>query len=140
MDIHRRKFAILIIAVTVLTFGWITVGTSTEEVPFVSIEQLVNPDKEWKQDRFRLGGYVEIGSIEYSADHLTVTFVMDQDDSKLNVKYKGLPPDMFTDEAEVIIEGTYADGVFMADNLMTKCASRYETEIEVDEAHIGEVN
>lgn len=138
MDSNRRKFAILIIAVTVLTFGWITVGTGAEEVPFVSVEQLVNPDKEWKQDRFRLGGYVENGSIEYSADRLTVAFVMEQDDSRLNVKYEGLTPDMFTDEAEVIIEGAYVDGIFVADNLMTKCASRYETEIEVDEAHTGE--
>lgn len=138
MDSNRRKFAILIIAVTVLTFGWITVGTGAEEVPFVSVEQLVNPDKEWKQDRFRLGGYVENGSIEYSADRLTVAFVMEQDDSRLNVKYEGLAPDMFTDEAEVIIEGAYVDGIFIADNLMTKCASRYETEIEVDEAHTGE--
>jgi len=37
-------------------------------------------------------------------------------------------PDLFKDGAEVIVEGKYDEGLFIADNLMTKCASRYEAE------------
>ncbi len=126
MDNQRAKFSALIIAVAVIAIGWITVGTGTEEVPYVSITELVDNQANWTQDRFRMGGLVEEGSIVYSENNLRVDFVLHQGASRLQVSYLGLPPDMFTDGAEVIIEGEYKNEVFTADNLMTKCASRYE--------------
>ena len=129
MDSQRRKFVILIVVVSLITFGWITVGTGTEEVPYVSIEELLEKQGTWKQDRFRMGGLVKEGSIAYSSDRLHVEFTIFQDDDRLSVHYTGLTPDMFRDGAEVIIEGQFHEGVFLADNLMTKCASRYEVDL-----------
>ena len=126
---QRKKFIILIVAFTVVTFGWITIGAGSDEVPYVSIGQLVETDIEWKQTRFRLGGYVGEGSIVYSNARRTVEFMLIQEDDQLAVRYEGLTPDMFKDDAEVIVLGQLDDGVFIADNLMTKCASRYEVEI-----------
>lgn len=133
MDNQRVKFSALIIAVAVITIGWITVGTGSEEVPYVSIDELTQKQGEWTQNRFRMGGLVEAGSIVYSENNLRVDFVIHQDDSRLQVTYKGLPPDMFKDGAEVIIEGGYKENVFIADNLMTKCASRYEEDLTAPE-------
>lgn len=129
MDSQRRKFVILIVVVSLITFGWITVGTGTEEVPYVSIEELLEKQGTWKQDRFRMGGLVKEGSIAYSSDRLHVEFTLFQDDDRLSVHYTGLTPDMFRDGAEVIIEGQFHEGIFLADNLMTKCASRYEVDL-----------
>lgn len=129
MKSQRLKFVILIVVVAAITFGWIVVGTGDEEVPYVSISELRDKEGTWKQKRFRLGGLVEIGSIAYSPDRLSVDFIMSQGEEQLKVHYTGLTPDMFKDEAEVIIEGEYTDGVFLADNLITKCASRYEVEL-----------
>ena len=126
---QRKKFIILIVAFTVVTFGWITIGTGSEEVPYVSIAQLVETDSDWKQTRFRLGGYVHEGSIVYSNARRTVEFMLVQEDDRLPVRFEGLTPDMFKDNAEVIVLGQLDGGVFVADNLMTKCASRYEVEI-----------
>lgn len=129
MESQRRKFVILIVVVSLITFGWITVGTGSEEVPYVSIEELMERQGTWKQDRFRMGGLVEEGSIAYSSDRLQVDFILFQDEDRLSVRYTGLTPDMFLDGAEVIIEGQFHEGVFLADNLMTKCASRYEVDL-----------
>jgi cytochrome c-type biogenesis protein CcmE len=129
MKSQRLKFVILIVVVAAITFGWIVIGTGDEEVPYVSISELREKEGTWKQRRFRLGGMVEIGSIAYSPDRLSVEFIMLQGEEQLQVHYKGLTPDMFKDEAEVIVEGEYKDGVFLADNLITKCASRYEVEL-----------
>ena len=130
MKSQRTKFVVLIVAVALLAFGWITIGTGTVEVPYVSISELAAKQGTWKQNRFRLGGLVEAGSIAYSPDRLSVRFVVYQGESRLPVQYRGLPPDMFKDGAEVIIEGEYQDGVLAADNLMTKCASRYEVDLQ----------
>ena len=129
MQSQRRKFAILIVSFTVITFGWISIGTGAEEVPYVSIEQLRTDGKDMSQTQFRLGGYVVPGTINYSDDHLSVNFTMVQEDAELMVRFKGLPPDMFKDDAEVIIEGSMEGETFVADNLMTKCASRYEADL-----------
>ncbi len=128
MKSKRTKFVILIVAATLIVFGWLTIGTEEEEVPYVSIAELHENQDTWEQHRLRLGGLVEVGSIVHSADRLSVDFVMIQGDKGLPVHYSGLTPDLFKDSAEVIIEGEYRNGVFTADNLMTKCASRYEVE------------
>ena len=128
MKSKRTKFVILIAAATLIVFGWLTIGTEEEEVPYVSIAELHENQDTWNQNRFRLGGLVEAGSIVYSTDRLSVDFVMVQGKERLPVHYSGLTPDLFQDSVEVIIEGEFHDDVFTADNLMTKCASRYEVE------------
>ncbi len=129
MKNQRAKFAIFIAAVALIVFGWLTIGSEAEEVPYVSIAELHENQDTWKQNRFRLGGLVEAGSIVYSTDRLSVDFVMAQGRERLPVHFTGLTPDLFKDSGEVIIEGEYRDGVLQADNLMTKCASRYEVEL-----------
>jgi len=134
MKSQRLKFAIFIAAAALIVFGWLTIGTEEEKVPYVSIAELQEHQDTWEQRRLRLGGLVEAGSIVYSADRLSVDFVMVQGDKGLPVHYSGLTPDLFQDSVEVIIEGEFRDGVFTADNLMTKCASRYEIELSGEDA------
>jgi cytochrome c-type biogenesis protein CcmE len=42
------------------------------------------------------------------------------------VVYKGVRPGSFEDGVEVLVEGRYKDGVFTAENVLTKCPSKYE--------------
>ena len=63
------------------------------------------------------------------SDQLDLSFVLKQETEMLPVRYHKIVPDMFGDGAEVIVEGYYIDGEFQADNLMTKCASRYEGDL-----------
>ena len=44
------------------------------------------------------------------------------------VVYRGLAPDTFTDDVDVVVEGRLEpDGTFRATSLLAKCGSRYET-------------
>ena len=53
---------------------------------------------------------------------------MKNDDSFIKVEYKGIVPDAFQEEVEVIVEGTYdeVNKKFVANSLLAKCPSRYE--------------
>ena len=133
MKSQRRKFVILIVSVALIVFGWITIGTGAEEVPYVSITELRAIQGAGTHDRFRLGGLVADESIAYAPDRLSVDFLVHQGEEHLPVRFHGLTPDLFKDGAEVIIEGHYVDGVLHADNLMTKCASRYEVDLTTAE-------
>ncbi len=50
----------------------------------------------------------------------------------MSVTYKGITPDMFQENIEVVVEGTVGlDGKFKADRLLTSCPSKYEASEEV---------
>ena len=48
----------------------------------------------------------------------------------LPVEFTGVVPDMFAEGRDVIIEGTYTDGILHAQTVMTSCPSKYEAEEE----------
>jgi cytochrome c-type biogenesis protein CcmE len=53
--------------------------------------------------------------------------VTDPDNPRLTVSYQGPPPDMLRDEAQAILTGKLdADGIFVAEELLLKCPSKYE--------------
>jgi len=94
----------------------------------------------------RVHGYVAPGSIDRNLQAKHVTFEVQNDPphksgegvSKLSVRFQGLEtPDMFQDGADVVVEGTLtlaSDGsqpVFLADNVLAKCPSKFEANAEV---------
>jgi len=132
----KKRFPVVIIGIALLLVLWVILGFEGNELPYVTIQELketipANPDK-----RFRIGGVVQEGSISRdSQDQLALTFAIEQGDESLPVNYHKIVPDMFKEETEVIIEGYYVDGTFQADNLMTKCASRYEGDLQNSDSY-----
>ena len=125
-----KKFSVVIGALAVILMIWVVMGFEGNELPYVTIVELKDVTSQRPAKRFRLGGNVEEGSILRSeSDQLDLTFVLEQDTETLPVRYHKIVPDMFSDGAEVIVEGYYVNGEFKADNLMTKCASRYEGDL-----------
>lgn len=125
-----KKFSVVIGAIAVILMIWVVMGFEGNELPYVTIVELKDVTSQRPAKRFRLGGNVEEGSILRSeSDQLDLTFVLEQDTETLPVRYHKIVPDMFSDGAEVIVEGYYVNGEFKADNLMTKCASRYEGDL-----------
>ena len=77
----------------------------------------------------KVGGRVVKGTIEREPGGRTTRFVM-RDSTGTHtfpVVYRGITPDTFTDEVDVVVEGRLGqDGTFQATTLLAKCASRYE--------------
>lgn len=88
----------------------------------------------------RVHGYVAPGSIVRSLENREIRFEVVQDPphagtsandaDRLPVLFGTLDaPDMFKDGAEVVVEGRlHEDAVFVADNVMAKCPSKFEAE------------
>jgi cytochrome c-type biogenesis protein CcmE len=128
----NKKFTIMIsgvITVVIFWIGWVSSNPKDEKAmaTFISVEKLMN-DKINK--RTKLGGLVKDGSIIISkTNYLDCSFVLKEGNMELKVKYDRSRPDLFKDGAEVIVTGQYLDGTFYADELQTKCASRYEGDL-----------
>jgi len=75
----------------------------------------------------KMGARVVKGSITRDVATQTITFRATDGQNSWPVTYRGLAPDTFTDEVDVVVEGRLqSDGVFHATTLLAKCGSRYE--------------
>jgi cytochrome c-type biogenesis protein CcmE len=80
---------------------------------------------------FRLAGRVKPGSVERDLENVTLRFTLAGAESELPVEYRGVVPDNFVENREVVVEGRLASaGVFHADNLLTRCESKYQAKVE----------
>jgi cytochrome c-type biogenesis protein CcmE len=80
---------------------------------------------------FRLAGRVKAGSVERDLQNMTLRFTLAGAQAQLPVQYKGITPDNFMEDREVVVEGRLAaTGVFQADTLMTRCESKYQAKVK----------
>ncbi len=121
------KFAILVVAI-IGTLVWLAAGGINEtKTYYKSIAELEQMGNRAMDKKLRVGGDVEKGSIERSGRE--VSFVLTQESRKLKVVYSGIDPlpDTFRDGAQALADGRLgADGVFRANKIQAKCASKYE--------------
>ena len=75
---------------------------------------------------FRIGGLVEEGSLQRSADGLQVQFVVTDQAQRVPVRYQGLLPDLFKEGKGVLASGRLqGDGVFAATEVLAKHDENY---------------
>ncbi len=75
----------------------------------------------------RVSGEVVEGTIDWSPRELHLVFEIADASGRMPAIYYGPRPDMFRDEAQVVLEGRYtADGTFIAQKILLKCPSKYE--------------
>jgi cytochrome c-type biogenesis protein CcmE len=86
---------------------------------------LANP--QFQSQHVRLAGKVAIEGLSIGSGRLGARFHLIGDSKTLNVAYDQVVPDLFKAGCEVLVEGKLgSDGVFHADNILTKCASKYD--------------
>jgi cytochrome c-type biogenesis protein CcmE len=77
------------------------------------------------QAAFRLGGLVEAGSLQRSADGLDATFVVTDGAHRIPVRYRGLLPDLFKEGKGVVASGRLGQGRFTATEVLAKHDENY---------------
>jgi cytochrome c-type biogenesis protein CcmE len=124
------------VGVIVCTIGWLAYsGYGSSKSYYVTIAELGGMGDKAYKSNLRVEGFVKPGSIEHNGPH--VTFTLNEFESHspkagtgrtLQVIYKGSepPPDTFKDDSQALAMGTFGrDGVFHANQLQAKCASKY---------------
>jgi cytochrome c-type biogenesis protein CcmE len=111
-------------------------GVKETGVYFLTPTELVNKveaDPTFYDVGIKVGAKVVPGSIRRDDAARRVDFAVSDGGKQFEVTYVGIVPDTFTDanDIEVIVEGKYGrDGVFRATEVLAKCGSRYEAELE----------
>jgi cytochrome c-type biogenesis protein CcmE len=118
----RTKYiigGIIIIAFTV----WAGISFKSTLTPYVSIAEAKQSGKtvQVKGERLDNG--------QFDLERNLFTFeIRDENGEKLKVTYDGAKPGNFDQASHVVCVGKYADGVFVAKELLIKCPSKYQEE------------
>ena len=121
------KFGFLM-ALIVGSLVWLAVGgVADTKTYYKTIPELQQMGKDAHNHKLRVGGDVQPGSILKSGAQ--TSFTLHQGATMLNVVYSGSDPlpDTFRDNAQALADGRLgSDGVFQANKIQAKCASKYE--------------
>ncbi len=127
------KFGLPIAAI-LGTLGWLAFSSTKETAGyFKTIPEVKQMGDQARVKHLRVNGYVKEGSITHEGSATTFLLVenegtKDVGDS-MKVVYNGDDPlpDTFKEHAQALADGKLgADGVFHANQIQAKCASKYE--------------
>lgn len=109
-------------AVCYLAYAGIKAGGSY----YMQVDAFV-ADTSYHDQRVRLHGKVGADDLTIDRDKLDASFQLLGETKEVPVAYHGVLPDLFKADCDVVVEGRLGpEGVFKADHLLTKCASKYE--------------
>jgi cytochrome c-type biogenesis protein CcmE len=115
------------IAVVIVSLGYLAfTGVQQSKSYYVTIKELRDMNDSRYAKRLRVAGNVVPGSIRRQGSR--VEFALKENEFTLPVVYTGTeaPPDTFRDDSQAMAEGRFGrDGVFHANQLQAKCASKY---------------
>jgi cytochrome c-type biogenesis protein CcmE len=126
MTHFRIKLAVAAVVIALAVTYLAMAGVKKGWVYHMAVDAYV-ADNQFHNQRVRLCGKVGEENLTSNPGRLTATFVLLGDAQSVPVAYHGVIPDLFKAGCEVIIEGQMdSAGVFKADLMMTKCASKYD--------------
>ncbi len=117
------------IAFVVLPLAYLAISAAKDKDVasyYVTIQELQKMNEDAYSRRLRVAGNVAPGSIRRQGTH--IQFSLEEEGRLLPVEYKGAEalPDTFKDKSQALAEGKFGrDGVFHAQKIQAKCASKY---------------
>ena len=122
----QRLYALIAILIGSLLATWLVVSALSENMNlFYSPTEI----KEANLDQgtlIRAGGMVKAGSIIKSKDSLEVSFTVTDYQNDLLIKYEGILPDLFAENAGVVVRGNLTpEGNFLAIEVLAKHDENY---------------
>jgi cytochrome c-type biogenesis protein CcmE len=126
---HRYIKISATVAVLVLAFVslmYVTLREGTEY--YKHVDEVMSTRQEWEGRRLQLHGFVVPGSILVKPSTLEYKFKVQSKGAVMDASYKGVVPDTFKDDSEVVLKGQLTPQGFHTEpnGIMAKCPSKYE--------------
>jgi cytochrome c-type biogenesis protein CcmE len=114
----------LVLAVAFGGLFYSTMGEATEY--YKHVDEVMAQPEQWYGKRLQLHGFAK--QVTRKPSSLEYRLRVESNGQVVNASYKGVVPDTFKDDAEVVLKGTLGpDGFSVEPNgVMAKCPSKYE--------------
>ncbi len=117
----RTKYLIgIVIIVIFVVFGALSFRKTL--TPYVSFQEARRSGA-----TVQLIGKVEFSEVKYDIEAHQLHFpIVNENQERMMVAYQGIKPANFEQADRVVVIGRYKNGVFVADQLLVKCPSKYQ--------------
>jgi len=128
---RRKRFFVLALVVVAAIAYLIVLGIQNASMYHLSVGELIARGDDAYAEEVRVGGKVVPGSVKQDPGAQVLQFeITDDVGNTLPVVYRGVVPDAFKPDAEVVVDGILSpSGDFEATGLLAKCPSKYVPEI-----------
>ncbi len=129
MNKKTIKFAVGILIIVLIAVWFGAIGFKEGQSYYLTADELIKMKDSFYNKQLRVAGRVVNGSLERERTELR--FKIEQNGITIPVSYPPDEPvpDTFNDNAQVVLSGIFTeDGIFKADFIQAKCASKYEAE------------
>ena len=122
---NKYIFGGLIIVVFMGIMGYLFTQTSISYEE--NFSEIINSSKTMKAT----GSWVKEKSYHVDKSNKQFSFYMkDYNGTEMKVVYDGTIPNNFESATSVVVTGKYKDGYFHANDILTKCPSKYEEQFD----------
>ena len=122
---NKYIFGVLIIVVFMGVMGYLFTQTSISYEE--NFSEIINSSKTMKAT----GSWVKEKSYHVDKSNKQFSFYMkDYNGTEMKVVYDGTIPNNFESATSVVVTGKYKDGYFHANDILTKCPSKYEEQFD----------
>ncbi|WP_199502616.1 cytochrome c maturation protein CcmE [Qipengyuania sp. YIM B01966] len=123
---HQRLVLVLIALAALIGAALLAAWALRNQASYFYVPSQMAADPPAPDRAVRLGGMVERGSLKTLPDGVTVTFVLQDGEARVPVRYAGIKPDLFVEGSGAVAEGRLSpDGTFVADNILAKHDENY---------------
>ncbi|MBM4189147.1 MAG: cytochrome c maturation protein CcmE [Betaproteobacteria bacterium] len=123
---HKKLLAIGVVVAVLGIVVMLVLNAFRSNLVFFFSPTEVAAGKAPKDRAFRIGGLIEMGSIQRSGDGMTLTFKVTDTAHSIPVTYQGVVPDLFKEGKGAVAEGRIgADGRFTATTVLAKHDENY---------------
>ncbi len=143
------------VIITAVVIFLIVSATSSSAQYYLTVDEMIANVQKYEGQQVRISGAVIGDTIQFDPETITLTFtiahisgdpaeieeqgglaaalhatVSDPAQSRIQVEYRGIQPDLLQNEAQAILTGTLGlNGIFEADEILLKCPSKYAEEM-----------
>jgi cytochrome c-type biogenesis protein CcmE len=122
----RTKLLVSGVLITASLAYAVYLGASSSWQYYLQVDECLSQVEQFRGKRLRISGRVAAGSLQALPERREASFVLEGNEHKLPVSYRGTIPDTLAEGREVVVEGALAgDGHFRCETLITRCASKY---------------
>ncbi len=122
---NKYMFGVVIIAVFLSIMGYLFTQTN------ISYEENFSVVKTSSKTIKATGSWVKEKSYVIDTEKKQFSFyIVDHLGNEMKVMYDGAIPNNFESATSVVVTGKYTNGSFHADDILTKCPSKYEETFE----------
>lgn len=122
----RRLYMVLVGLCALGAVAAIVLAALEDDIVFFfSPTEIMEKDVINADQRIRIGGLVEAGSVTKAADGVTNLFAVTDMANTIQVQYKGILPDLFREGQGVVTEGYFQGKTLIADEVLAKHDENY---------------